>query len=199
MAKQKYYVVFEGKEPGIYHTWDKCKEQVDGITGSKFKSYGTIEQANEEYEKYIGHNDLTSDDIAGSISSDASCSGVPGILEYRVVETVSENVIFSSPTYPLGTNNIGEFLALVKAMQYLKEKDECNRIIFVDSVTAISWVKKKKVKTNLEKTHRTEELYNEILIAEEWLGTVNVEDFKLVKWETHIYGEIKADFGRKRR
>ncbi|WP_176397799.1 ribonuclease H1 domain-containing protein [Bacillus cereus] len=199
MGKRKLYVVFEGKKPGIYQTWDECKEQVEGIKGSKFKSYSTEEQANEEYEKYIGHNELSPEDIARSISSDASCSGVPGILEYRVVETINENVIFSSPTYPLGTNNIGEFLALVKAMQYLSERDECSRIIFVDSVTAISWVKKKKVKTNLEKTDKTEELYSEILNAEEWLGTINIEDFKLVKWETHIYGEIKADFGRKRK
>lgn len=47
MAK-KYYAVKEGRTPGIYYTWDDCKKMVDGYSGAKYKSFSTIQEA-EEY------------------------------------------------------------------------------------------------------------------------------------------------------
>ena len=44
MAK-KYYAVRVGKTPGIYLTWDDCKAMVDGYPGAKYKSFGTIAEA----------------------------------------------------------------------------------------------------------------------------------------------------------
>ncbi len=35
--KQKYYVVWQGKKPGIYSDWDECKEQVVGVQGAQYK------------------------------------------------------------------------------------------------------------------------------------------------------------------
>ena len=197
MLARKYYVVFEGKQPGIYDNWPDCQKQVSGVKGSKFKSFPTLKEAEEAFEKYTSHNQLTKEEIETSISVDASCLGVPGVMEYRVVKTADGETLYNSPTYPLGTNNIGEFLALVKAMQMVQENGEMDRIIFADSQTALSWVKKKKTNTNLVRNSETENLYKEIEKAEQWLQTVNIDDFKIVKWETHLYGEIKADFGRK--
>lgn len=39
MAKRKYYVVWVGREPGIYEDWDDCLEQVDGFPGARYKAF----------------------------------------------------------------------------------------------------------------------------------------------------------------
>ncbi|MBP3677637.1 MAG: ribonuclease H family protein [Agathobacter sp.] len=44
MAK-KYYAVRVGKTPGIYLTWDDCKTMVDGYPGAKYKSFGSLAEA----------------------------------------------------------------------------------------------------------------------------------------------------------
>ena len=41
----KFYAVKEGKKPGIYHTWDECKEQVNGYSGAVYKSFTNEEEA----------------------------------------------------------------------------------------------------------------------------------------------------------
>lgn len=46
MAK-KYYAVRIGKVPGIYLTWDACKAMVDGYPGAKYKSFPTLEEAEQ--------------------------------------------------------------------------------------------------------------------------------------------------------
>ena len=45
MATKKYYVVKKGKIPGIYFTWDACKEMVDGYPGAVYKGFATLEEA----------------------------------------------------------------------------------------------------------------------------------------------------------
>lgn len=49
MAKKKYYAVKIGKKPGIYETWNECELQIKGVSGAKYKSFSTMEEA----EKYI--------------------------------------------------------------------------------------------------------------------------------------------------
>lgn len=44
---QKYYAVRRGKKPGIYLTWAECKQQVDGFTGARYKSFQTKKEAEE--------------------------------------------------------------------------------------------------------------------------------------------------------
>lgn len=50
MAKNKYYAVKVGKTPGIYHTWNECREQVSGYSGAIYKSFSTLVEA----EAFIG-------------------------------------------------------------------------------------------------------------------------------------------------
>lgn len=45
MAKKKFYVVISGRQPGLFYTWDEAKAQVDGFSGSMFKSFSKIEDA----------------------------------------------------------------------------------------------------------------------------------------------------------
>ncbi len=53
MAKKKYYAVKIGIKPGIYETWAECELQIKGVSGAKYKSFGTLAEA----EKYIAGED----------------------------------------------------------------------------------------------------------------------------------------------
>jgi ribonuclease HI len=68
--------------------------------------------------------------------------------------------------------------------------------IYSDSANAISWIKQKKCKTKLPRTAETEELFQIIERAENWLKN-NKFSNRIIKWETKEWGEIPADFGRK--
>lgn len=207
MAKQKYYVVWSGKKAGIFTSWEACKRQVNGVKGARFKSYPTEHEARvafqngsdpgdrESEQTYSTNQSGRSDYIRESICVDAACSGNPGAMEYRAVYTDTGSEIFHFGPVPNGTNNIGEFLAIVHALALLKQNGS-NLLIYTDSVTALSWVRKKRANTVLQKDQSTERIWNLIERAEKWLHH-NTYTNKLLKWETKKWGEIKADFGRK--
>ncbi|MCO7112190.1 hypothetical protein NIB75_05580 [Bacteroides uniformis] len=94
-----------------------------------------------------------------------------------------------------GTNNIGEFLAIVHGLALLKQKG-FDMPIYSDSVNAINWIKQKKCKTKLPRDAKTEELFRLIERAEKWLRE-NTYTTRILKWETKQWGEIPADFGRR--
>jgi ribonuclease HI len=77
------------------------------------------------------------------------------------------------------------------------ERQGIQKVIYSDSYNAITWVNKKKCKTTLERSPRTEQLYQIIARAENWLRTHGVRT-PIIKWETQQWGEIPADFGRKK-
>lgn len=211
MKKQKFYVVWAGFSPGIYDTWTACQLQVKGYDGAKFKSFDTLEEAQDALEAspyaYIGKGGkgkpkekrdadapLPTVVIDNSLAVDAACSGNPGAMEYRGVHVASRQQVFHfGPMY--GTNNIGEFLAIVHGLALLKLKGY-DMPIYSDSVNAINWVKQKKCKTKLPRNSKTEELFQLIERAENWLRQ-NTYTTRILKWETKQWGEIPADFGRK--
>ncbi len=41
----KFYAVKKGLKPGIYNSWDECKNQVNGYPGAIYKSFKTYEEA----------------------------------------------------------------------------------------------------------------------------------------------------------
>ena len=126
---------------------------------------------------------------------DAACSGNPGRMEYQCIDLATGAVVFHfGPVF--GTNNIGEFLAIVHALA-LMQKQGIRKTIYSDSYNAILWVSKKKCKTTLERTQRTQQLYNIITRAEIWLHTHTIQT-PIIKWDTARWGEIPADFGRKK-
>ncbi|MCB0668886.1 MAG: viroplasmin family protein [Saprospiraceae bacterium] len=205
MAKgKKYYVVWVGSKPGIYDNWQDCQLQIVGYPQAKYKSFTSLEEAKKAYTQgYSGSTIKTTSrelDQRGviwkSISVDAACSGNPGLMEYRAVETKNKNEIFHQGPFPEGTNNIGEFLALVHALAYLKKKGLSDYPIYTDSRTALSWLKNKKIKTTLQRTTRNTKLFDLMDRALDWL---NKNQYKnpILKWETEKWGEIPADFGRK--
>ncbi|MCH5177762.1 MAG: ribonuclease H [Prevotellaceae bacterium] len=130
-----------------------------------------------------------------AIAVDAACSGNPGPMEYRGVHLPSGKQIFHFGPVQ-GTNNIGEFLAIVHALALLKQRNLPTMTIYSDSRTAQIWVQKRKCKTTLQRTPENAELFGIIERAERWLQT-NTYSNPILKWDTENWGEIPADFGRK--
>ena len=103
--------------------------------------------------------------------------------------------LFKSPVFENGTNNIGEFLAIVHALA-LQKKNGWKYPIYSDSVNAQLWIRQKKCKTKLQPNAKNEHLFELIARAEKWLNE-NAIEVPILKWKTEIWGEIPADFGRK--
>ena len=205
VKKKKYYVVWEGAKPGIYNTWAQCQLQVKGYPNARYKSYSTKAEATDAYAGAFvppvrKRKPTTATTNAGiewdSISVDAACSGNPGRMEYRGVETQNKNELFHIGPLNEGTNNVGEFLALVHALAMLKKQGDSKTPVYSDSKIAMGWVKRKKANTKLKRTHRNERLFELTARAEQWLKT-NSYKTRILKWETKRWGEIPADFGRK--
>ena len=125
----------------------------------------------------------------------ASCSGSPGMLEYRGVYTKTGEELFRQGPFPNGTNNIGEFLGIVHALALLAKKGS-TAPIYSDSRIAINWVRQKRCDTNLMPDAENEPLFALIERAEKWLRTHEYEN-EVLKWKTDVWGENSADFGRK--
>lgn len=132
----------------------------------------------------------------GAWAVDAACSGNPGPMEYQCIDLQTGAQVFHFGPVQ-GTNNIGEFLAIVHALALMEKQGIKDKVIYSDSYNAILWVKKKKCKTTLTRNSATEQLYQIIARAEQWLMTHNVTT-PIIKWETKQWGEIPADFGRKK-
>ncbi|NNE29818.1 MAG: ribonuclease H [Saprospiraceae bacterium] len=209
--KKKYYVVWEGVEPGIYDSWAACQQNIKGYPGARYKSFPDRTSAEEAYGStaldYVSEGkkkkekkgttvDYMEEIMLPSWSVDAACSGNPGQMEYRGVLNQDNTELFRFGPVPGGTNNIGEFLAIVHALALLKKEGNQTMPIYSDSRTGMIWVKKKKANTQLKKTKGTVHLYKLIRRAEEWLKK-NTYKNPILKWETKRLGEIPADFGRK--
>ena len=209
--KKKYYVVWQGHKKGVFTSWAACKKQIDGYTGAQYKSFVDINEAEiaftKKYSDYKGKDTkkptLSASEKAKygspnleSISVDAACAGNPGLMEYRGVLTHNKQEIFRMGPYKKGTNNIGEFLALVHGIALLKSKKMEKLPIYSDSKIAMSWVKKKQCRTNIVFDSSNKEILDLIKRAEKWLQENSFRN-PILKWETKAWGEIPADFGRK--
>jgi ribonuclease HI len=208
--KQKYYVVWFGNPAGIFDSWKECQMSIKDVKGPKYKSFLTFDEAKKafknEYKDYIGVNTkkkkLSEEEIKKigdpnlyTISVDAASSGNPGKMEYRGVDTQTHKQLFHQGPFEQGTNNVGEFLALVHGLAFLKQHNS-DRKIYSDSKIAIGWVKRKKCNTKLKQTSKNKKIFELVSRAENWLKT-NTYKTIIIKWETKVWGEIPADFGRK--
>ena len=217
--KQKFYVVWSGRTPGIYTTWADCEAQVKGAKGAVYKAFDTHEEAEQAYasesgnyiERTQGRKDAgmqkdrenmrprdpeelpvyPEEVVPNALAVDAACCGNPGMMEYQGVYVGNRQQIFHfGPVF--GTNNIGEF---VHGLALIKQKG-WDLPIYSDSRNAMLWVEKKKCNTKLERNARTEPLFQLIERAEKWLRE-HTYTTPILKWQTEKWGEIPADFGRK--
>lgn len=209
--KPKYYTVWKGHKTGVFDSWDDCKAQIVNFEGATYKSFLSLDAAKKalkgSYKDYIGKTsgfksqltDLQLQKIGqpnyDSISVDAASSGNPGKMEYRGVDTKTKKQFFIQGPFEQGTNNIGEFLAIVHGLAFLK-KHKSSKKLYTDSKTAMSWVKKKACNTKLKRQPKNKALFDLVDRAVAWLNTHSYST-TIVKWETKAWGEIPADFGRK--
>lgn len=230
MAYGKTYVVFEGRHPGIYETWDDCRAEIDGYPGAIFKSYYDSAEAIEAFRRsdkdsaevikaitrhveeqnaddaqavakaqtdnarpaYLDNPDI----VADSIAVDAGCRGNPGVMDYRGVDVRTGCEIFHVGPFAHGTNNIGEFLAIVHALALLKKQGR-NCPVYSDSSVAQKWVRCRRCNTRIERRPDNVQLLQIVERAETWLRTNDYTN-PILKWQTDRWGEIPADFGRKK-
>ena len=205
--KQKYYVVWKGRKSGIFTSWAECEKQVKGFPAAQYKSFDSLKEAEtayqSQYQAFKGKpasqgkwREASVKPILPSVCVDAACSGAPGKLEYRGVYTDSQEEIFRFGPFPDGTNNVGEFLAIVHALTWLAKHDR-QLPIYSDSENGIAWVYTGKCRTNLKHTSQNAPLFVMIHSAENWLAENELEDDEVLKWDTNLWGENPADFGRK--
>jgi len=213
--KKKYYVVWEGHNPGVYTDWNECLKQLKGYSKPVFKAFYRHDVAEAAFhdspEKYLDENyiepvlfDMSSlkkkeqetAPVKDALAVDAACSVNPGVMEYRGVDVATGEEVFRSEVYPYGTNNIGEFLAIVHALA-LMQKHKFSYPLYSDSVTAISWVRKKHCNTQISNNQDNTKILELVKRAEIWLKNNDFSNIKIMKWQTEAWGEIPADFGRK--
>jgi len=222
---KKYYVVWEGRNPGVYDDWDDAKEQIEGYPGARFKGFASADAAARAYrggEPEASAKSLGSLLTGGNLEKradallsldekkrrfpeidpdawavDASCLGNPGVMEYQCIDlSTGKRVFHFGPVKP-ATNNIGEFLAIVHALALMKQRGEWHTI-YSDSRTAMSWVKRRQVKTTLTGDKANPKVTELLARALAWLYK-NSYPVRILKWQTEIWGEVPADFGRKGR
>lgn len=216
----KYYVVWNGLHPGVYDNWDDCREQIQNFPGALYKAFPSAAAAADAYRK--GYQKSDTADLANLIDNagshrrhtpsrpdyfnnpeinldawavDAACSGNPGDVEYRGVELATGRQLFHVGPMKNGTNNLGEFLAIVHALA-LMEKTGNWHDIYSDSVSGMAWVRDRKIKTTLKATEDNKIFFDLLRRALNWLNTHSYP-VKIRKWDTPRWGEIPADFGRK--
>jgi ribonuclease HI len=194
-----YYSIRNGRDIGIFTDWNEVNKLVKGFKGAVFKKFKTLKDAEDflyNYQETDNKKVKLKNCFNNSISVDGACSGNPGIGEYKCVDTITKQLIFKSKKYSYVTNNVMEFLALVDGLKYLKSKKNTKniKIIYTDSITAISWVNKKQINTNLPPNNP---VFFEIKKSIQWLKNNNISSIEIKKWNTKKYGEIPADFNRK--
>jgi len=229
MPRARHYVVFVGREPGIYREWERCRAQVEGFPAAQHRSYASAAEAERAWVEAGGdpipldepgqpdeggliddpdpfHDDAPVPASApvyrgeggpppGSIAVDAACSGNPGPMEYRGVEIDTGVELFRvGPMH--GTNNIGEFLAIVHGLVWLQQQSRPGPL-YSDSMTAIGWVGRGTARTTLSRNAATERAWQLLARAQQWLRQARPRGVEIRKWPTRRWGEIPADFGRK--
>ena len=212
-VKRKFYVVWEGRAPGIYDSWEEAQAQVEGFPGAKYKSYGDLESATAAFRgdgrgemglyramaarvpvavNYAAIPGIRLDAIA----VDGACSRNPGPTEYRGVEVATGRELFRVGPIEAATNNIGEYLAIVHAAAMLRQRGDTTTPIYSDSRTALSWIRAGHHRSKIEATAANARARDLLARADAWLAANGVAN-PLLKWDTESWGEIPADFGRK--
>lgn len=213
---KKYYVVWEGREPGVYDDWDDAFEQIDGYPGARYKAFPSYDSAVAAFRGPVSEQSafltrLASHVAAGgsvrdyttipgirldAIAVDGACSRNPGPMEYRCVRVVDGVEIFHKGPFAGGTNNIGEYLALIHAAAMLAQRGDTTTPIYTDSRTALAWVRNRRANTRVVATSENAPLLQIVARADAWIQSHDIPN-PILKWDTDNWGEIPADFGRK--
>lgn len=204
----KHYVVRVGHKPWIYNNRTEAKSHIDGYSGAKYKSFPTLESAQQAYEHgFVGKKGqytdnhlrmLMSEDFEVSIATDAACPSNPWPIEYRGVCINNKKEIFSIWPLSGGSTNIAEYLGIIHGLAWMMDHSDYT-ILYSDSKIAINRVETNTFRTQIHETNENKELRDIIRRAQERLRNNPTRKQKIVlkKRPTKLWGQIPADFGRK--
>lgn len=197
-VKNKFYVVWRGRETGIFEGWDKCKEQIEGYPGAQYKGYPDWEKAHEAHQHSYWHETAIKKVMAAeteverrSVCVEAECDA-EGRFSYWGYETDTGKMLFHSPEYQDGNMNVAQFLALVHAVALLKKMDNDTRAVYCCNDTAISWVRKSNCNTNLCRTLNNTAVFDLLIRANRYLAENSVPN-SILKWNTDSWGKMKRE------
>lgn len=212
--RSKYYVVWVGNAPGIYDSWEECKLQTANYPGAIFKSFDNLEAATAAYRgdpreqiemirniarhaqsTHINYHSIPEIRFP-AICVDAGCRHNPGPMDYQGVDLETGTRIFHVGPLDGGTNNIGEYLAIVHALALLDKRGDHTTAIYSDSRNALAWVRRRHSATKVTPNARNAKVLEILARADQWVATHPIVN-PILKWDTEHWGEIPADFGRK--
>lgn len=212
--RRKFYVVWEGREPGIYDNWLDAKEQVDGFPGARYMAFDTCEDATLAFRKYADADarilfsqiakkkqqmvnyDAFPEIRLDAIAVDGACNHNPGgQIEYRGVKVGTGEEIFHVGPLTGGTNNIAEYIGLIHVLALLQAKGDNTTPIYSDSRTALSWLRQRHNRSTVQ-IDPALPLASILARADAWVASHTWQN-PVLKWNTELWGEIPADFGRK--
>lgn len=210
---RKFYVVWEGRAPGVYDSWEECEAQVTGYPGARYKGFGSQADAVAAFRgddksqldiiraigahrpdiiNYSAFPEIRLDAIA----VDGACAKNPGPMEYRGVMVATGEEVFHIGPLDGGTNNIGEYIAIIHAASLFKRRGDTTTPIYSDSRTALSWIRRGRSNTTIKPDSHNSRVIELLRRADAWLASNRIAN-PIIKWDTDRWGEIPADFGRK--
>jgi ribonuclease HI len=160
---KKFYVVWTGRQTGIFTDWATTERQVHGFPAARFKSFQTRAEAEEAFKAgalpsagrraapgvaaIVSETPVSSLDTQGvQIYCDGACDPNPGhagsgIVVYRDGELIE---LWYGLYNPNGTNNTAELNALHRALLMAESNIAAGRVarLFCDSLYAINCVSK---------------------------------------------------------
>lgn len=162
----KFYAVRNGRQIGVFNTWEECRAQVDGYSGAEYKSFGNYNDA----AAYIGGQISLFDDTKPAENTavayvDGSYNIETGQFSFGVVmfadgaeHTFSQ--CFSDPKLAPMRNVAGEIMGAKKAMQYCLDNGVESLEIYYDYEGIEKWCTG-EWKTNKEGTIAYKRFYDE--------------------------------------
>lgn len=212
--KRKFYVVWDGRAPGVYDSWEECEDQVKGYPGARYKSFSSQLDAVNAFRSGSMSSDLEliraigahKPDIVNysafpeirldAIAVDGACAKNPGPVEYRGVAVATGEEVFHVGPLAGGTNNIGEYIAIIHAASLLARRGDRTTPIYSDSRTALAWIRRGRSNTSITPGPDNARVIDLLRRADAWLASNRIAN-PILKWNTEVWGEIPADFGRK--
>ncbi len=142
MSKIKYYAVKMGRNIGVYNTWEECKKEVIGFKGAVYKSFFTLEEA-QNFVFDIEQKKIT-DEYDAIFYVDGSFNVKTSEFSYGVVllkddEEKHFNKGFNDPELAQMRNVAGEIFGAKFAMEYSVENNFKNIEIYFDYEGIEKW------------------------------------------------------------
>ena len=116
MAK-KFYVVWNGRTPGIYTDWSACSKQVDKFPGAKYKSFSSKSEAEAAYSgtASILHKPMPGGSASGSkVKRKSNGAGVKTYTSDEVMAMEKHTKIFTDGGCEPNPGEAGSGLAVYR-------------------------------------------------------------------------------------